>query len=101
MRNLLTISCFAVLARYGFGIINASEDPPAVSPNLPPVLSVPPVSRSPVQPSSLSPGVYRATSYSMVVIAPKSVDPQMVVTLRSSASSVMPSINPGTSLQKQ
>lgn len=100
MKNLLIIFAAAVLALYGLGAIAISGDSPAVPSSIRPATFAMDISSPPMPSPSVSPGVYMAAPYSMVVVVPKPVDPRMLVAM-GDVSSKMPCIKPEARLEKR
>jgi hypothetical protein len=108
MQKLLIISVGAILALLGITAFTASRDEPSVSSGVPllfgscvtpTVLLAANDSSQPVDSPNPSPGVYRATPYTMVVVVPKPVDNGMVVGVGDISRFKMPRIKPETKLE--
>jgi hypothetical protein len=100
MKTLLTIGVAVVLVLYGLGVMAISGDAPSVPSTIQPAAFKMDSPSQPVQASGISPGVYAAAPYSMIVVVPKPVDPGMRVAM-GDTSSKMPCIQPETRLEKR
>ena len=105
MQKLLIIAVGAVLALLGATAFIASRDEPSVSPLIlgswgtPAVLLTANHSSQPVGSESPSPGAYRATPYTMLLVVPTPVDKDMVAGVGDISWFKMPRITPETRLE--
>ena len=108
MQKPLIFLAGAASALLGITAFMASGDAVSVPSGVPPVLVSPRVpeillaandSKQPVESPSPSPGLYRATPYTMLVVVPKPVDERMVVRVGDALRFTMPRIKPETRLE--
>ena len=101
MNKPLIISCIAISVLCGVSIIAVSGDSPSVPSSISPVLLTVAVPSQPIQLPRPSPGVYTAAPFSMVVVVPEPVDPQMTVAIRDTSLFRTPCIRPKTRLERR